>query len=97
MYAAAAVPFRASPVSQRAHVENHNQEDALRRAATRCSSAARGKRSRSGSRPSRFPSKTTKEQTVRRVMVGLKVRADQAATNEQVGGCDHPGTERNQR
>jgi hypothetical protein len=23
--------------------------------------------------------------------------ADQAATNEQVGGCDHPGTERNQR
>jgi hypothetical protein len=36
-------------------------------------------------------------QTVRRVMVRFKVRADQAATNEQVGGCDHPGAERNQR
>jgi hypothetical protein len=34
---------------------------------------------------------------VRRVMVRFKVRADQAATNEQVGGCDHAGTERNQR
>jgi hypothetical protein len=34
---------------------------------------------------------------VQRVMVGRKVRADQAATNEQVDGCDHPGTERNQR
>ena len=31
-----------------------------------CSSAARGRRRRSGSRPSRFPSRTTKEQTVRR-------------------------------
>jgi hypothetical protein len=51
----------------------------------------------SGSRPSRFPSRATKGQTVRRVMVRFKVRADQAATNEQVGGCDHPRAERNQR
>jgi hypothetical protein len=44
-----------------------------------------------------FPSRTTKEQTVRRVMARFKVRADRAATNDQVDGCDHPGTERNQR
>jgi hypothetical protein len=43
------------------------------------------------------PSRTTKEQTVRRVMERFKVRAAQAATNKQVSGCDHPPTERNQR
>ncbi len=35
MPAAAAVPFRASQVSQQAHVDNDNQEDAWRRAAER--------------------------------------------------------------
>jgi hypothetical protein len=30
----------------------------------------------------RFPSRTTKKQTARRVMVRFKVRADQAATSE---------------
>jgi len=40
---------------------------------------------------------TFKEQGVRRVMVRFKVGADQAATTEQVGGCDHLGTERIQR
>jgi hypothetical protein len=43
------------------------------------------------------PTALSAEQTVRRVKVGFKVRDDQAATNEHVGGCDHPSTERKQR
>jgi hypothetical protein len=43
------------------------------------------------------PIQNDEEQGVRRVTVPFKLGADQAATNEQVGRCDHPGTERNQR
>ena len=39
------------------------------------------KRRRSGSMPSRFRSRTTKEQTVRRVIVRFKVEADPGATS----------------
>jgi hypothetical protein len=59
-----------------------------------CSSTAR---SCSWRCPRSEPTSASRSRAVRRGMVRFKVRADQAATNEQVGQCDHPRAERNQR
>jgi hypothetical protein len=119
MPAAAAVPFRSSPVSQQGHLENGKPGGRMETSGNPVVTYAPTKWRRRAEY-TRSPALVGACAPLRHLLHGHPRRhdrargaavdldratsrgavqgtADQAATNEQVGGCDHPGTERNQR